>query len=66
VGRIVIAAAIGRLQANFEAFAHLQLAADATDERVPLRIGSEVGEDVPHALRASVDLDLGVEFFHGR
>jgi hypothetical protein len=36
------------------------------DEGVLLRIGSEVGEDVPHMLYASIDLDLGVQFFHRR
>jgi hypothetical protein len=29
-----------------------------------LGIGSEVGEQLPHALRTSVDIDLGMQLLH--
>jgi hypothetical protein len=43
-----------------------RLAGGLDDERVPVLVGGEVGEDLPDAVRGGLDLDLGVELLgHG-
>jgi hypothetical protein len=55
-----------RLDLHLELRAHLDFAADTTDERIPLRVGSEVGHNRPHALRWRIDVDLTSELSHSR
>src|SRR3954452_93310 len=50
-----------RLHTEREPAAYLDLAFSADDERVPLRVRREVGEDLPHPRRAGVDVDLADE-----
>jgi hypothetical protein len=53
--------ATGEVHVQLEAGAGNGLAAGLDDERVPLRVGGEVGEDLPHAFRRRLDLDLGLQ-----
>src|SRR5207245_8741535 len=55
----------GRLDTNAELASHFQLTARLPDERVPLWIGREIRENVPHNLGPRVDFDLGPQFLHG-
>ena len=43
-----------RFDSYFELRALMNFAADRADERIPLRVGSEVGHDCPHALRRAL------------
>jgi len=38
------------------------LTADLPNERIPLRVRTEVREDFPDSLRRRSDLDLGMQF----
>ena len=42
----------------------MEFATDPAHERIPLRVGSEVGHDRPHTLRRRIDLDLSAELSH--
>jgi hypothetical protein len=53
-----------RREACFEALTGGGLATNVADERVPLRIGVEVGEQLPHAFGRGIDLDLGIQLLH--
>jgi hypothetical protein len=55
------APAAGRLDSDLEPFALAEGSADSSDERIPLRICGEVGENFPDPLGRGVDVDLGVE-----
>src|SRR2546429_871097 len=50
------APAAGRLDPDLEPFALAEGSADSSDERIPLRIRGEVGENFPDPLRRGVDV----------
>jgi hypothetical protein len=51
------------LDSHLDPRALAQLAVDPADERIPLRVGSEVADDRPYALGRLIDLDLSAELF---
>jgi hypothetical protein len=53
-----------RLDPDSQPCADLGLPGDRADERVPLRVGVEVGQHLPHTLGWSIDLDLGAYLSH--
>ena len=58
------AAAVKRLDSYLELRALLEFTANQADERIPLRVGSEVGHDRPHTLRRCIELNLAAELSH--
>jgi hypothetical protein len=54
-------AATDGLHAVGQALADAGGAMSLGDERVPLGVGGEVGEDLPDPVRGGLDVDLGVE-----
>ena len=54
----------GGFESHRELFAHGLVPFDRGDERVPVRVGREVGEDAPNHLRGGSDLDLRLNFGH--
>jgi hypothetical protein len=53
-----------RLDSHLEPRALAELAADPADERIPLRVGGEVGYDRPHPFGRRIEFDLSVKFSH--